>query len=490
MSSIDDCLTTQNFGGVDETVVTRDLLTLERALGILREETIAFIGYGSQGPGQSQNARDNVRKHNGNLKIIVGQRQGTPTWDKAVADGWEPGKTLFDIEDAAERGTIVANLLSDAAQKLTWNRINPHLHERNLLYFSHGFGPHFSQHTGIVPPEFVDLGMIAPKGAGLSVRKNYSNGRGINSSFAIGQNYTGRALERTLAMGVLIGSGYLFQTTLRNEVVSDHFGERAILLGGIWALAEASYQTLREEGHTADRSFIHSSEQITQVILPLIGKEGLTGIYERAQKAGQLGTVLKYQDAVKKATKPVMNKLYKSCANGTEAKIALERNSQEGYRVGLDKELDTIENSEMWKTGELVRTSITDRTYGEGITNWGLAGAVLGMIEAQYQTLIDNGHTPSEAANETVEELTQSLNQFYQEKGAAYLLRVCSTTAQRGALNWGPIFRKVIYDVLKNLDVGYNVTDVLANRIYRPTNPEVWSVMNTVRELRPENQRR
>ena len=479
-----------DFGGVEETVVTREEFTLEKSLSTLKDVPISVLGYGSQGPGQSQNLRDN------GFNVVVGQRESyskpgeEPTsWEKALKDSWEPGINLFSsLEEAADRGTIIVNLLSDAGQKMTWPSLEKYVVPGKTLYFSHGFGIHFNEHTGIKPRDGVDVIMVAPKGAGLSVRGNFLNGSGINASYAVEKNFTGKALETTIAMGIGIGAGYLFETTFRNEVVSDHFGERAFLLGEVWALAEASYKSLRlkDDMPTAD-AFIHSSEQITQVILPLIGRGGAAEVYRQAVEAGEFGTVLKYQTAVREATKPILGELYKSVASGIEAKIALESNSDKNYRQKLNSELGDINKREMWVTGKLVREAGGDRTYGLRITNWPLAGTIIGVPEAQYQTLIDNGHSPSEAFNETVEEATQSLNQFYQQKGVSHLLGVCSTTAQRGSLDWGPKFREVLErQVFLAGERNYPI-ETFATLDYSSTRPNMWVVGDVVRSLRPEN---
>jgi len=471
-----------NIGGIEEEVVTRSEFPLERARAVLKDETIAIMGYGSQGPGQSLNLKDN------GFKVVVGQREGTASYQKALEDGWEPGRNLFPIEEAARRGTIVANLLSDAGQALTWESLEKCLESGNASYFSHGFPIHFSAYTNIVPPSFVDVVMVAPKGAGPSVRSNFLDGSGINSSYAVERDHTKRALDRTLAMGIGIGSGFLFGSTFRNEVVSDHVGERAFLLGELWAIAEAAYETLRNRKHYPNEAFINSSEQITQVILPLIGKGGVAEIYTRAQDAGELGTVLIYQDAVREATKPILEELYRSVTEGKEAQIALVSNSDPRYRQNLTDQLGRIEGSEMWMAGKEVRDKVPDRTYGFKITNWGLAGAIIGAMEAQYQLFIDKGHKPSEAFNETVEEATQSLNPFYQRRGMAHLLSVCSTTAQVGALEWGPKFKRLLVPKFKDLDTSYG-TGGIPSLDFSVTKPSMWEVGKVLRNLRPEYQK-
>ncbi len=477
-----------NFGGTEEKVITRgeEGFTLEGALSTLNRKTISVIGYGSQGPAQAQNLKDQLKGQE--VSVIVGQREGG-TYNDALADGWVPGETLFSPEEAAKRGNIIALLVSDAGAPEVWEKIRQHV-DGKTLYISHGFPVHFSGLTGIVPSSATDVIMVAPKGAGLSVRGNFLDGSGINASYAVHQDASGHALETLLAMAMGIGAGYLFPTTCEKEVVSDHFGERNALLAHVWALAEASYESLARAGLSREQTFIHTSEQLTQVILPSIGRSGAAEIYFQAMRAGELGKVLKYQDAVRESTASLMGSLYESCASGIEARIALEKNSQPGYRDGLNAELDAIDKSEMWTTGKQVRRMINDRTYGGKITNFALAGAVLGMIEAQYQLLINKGHSPSEAWNESCEELTQSLNQFYQAKGISHLLGVCSTTAKRGALDWGPKFKEIVLPILMaEYSRQYSGPGSVPVN-YTATTPNIWDVALTGRLLRPENLQR
>ena len=265
-----------NFGGVVETVTTREEFPLEKAREVLKNETIAVLGYGVQGPGQALNLKDN------GFNVIVGQRQGK-TYEKAVADGWVPGETLFSIEEAAKRGTIVMCLLSDAAVLDVWPRIKSDLTDGKALYFSHGFAITWPDRTGVVPPKDIDVIMVAPKGSGTSLRRLFLEGRGINSSFAIYQDYTGKALERTLALGIGIGSGYMFETTFEREAVSDLTGERGSLMGAIQGLFLAQYEVLRENGHTPSEAFNETVEELTQSLMPLFAEKAWTGCLPTAR---------------------------------------------------------------------------------------------------------------------------------------------------------------------------------------------------------------
>lgn len=338
-----------NFGGVDENVVTRDEFPLEKAREVLKDETIAVIGYGVQGPGQSLNLRDN------GFKVIVGQRKGSKSWDKAVNDGWVPGETLFEIEEAAQRGTIIEYLLSDAAQIEVWPTIKKHLTPGKALYFSHGFGITYKERTGIVPPADVDVIMVAPKGSGTSLRTMFLQGRGLNSSYAIFQDATGKAHDRVIALGVGVGSGYLFETTFKREVYSDLTGERGTLMGAIQGLLLAQYETLREHGHTPSEAFNETVEELTQSLMPLFAAKGMDWMYANCSTTAQRGA-LDWYPRFKDAIKPVMQQLYQSVAEGTEAQISIDSNSKPDYREGLEKELKVLHDSEMWKTAETVRS--------------------------------------------------------------------------------------------------------------------------------------
>ena len=336
-----------NFGGVIETVVTNKEFSLEKAREVLKNETIAVIGYGIQGPGQACNLRDN------GFNVIVGQRQGK-TYEKAVADGWVPGKTLFSIEEAAEKGTIICMLLSDAGQIQAWPTIKPHLTPGKTLYYSHGFAINWSDRTGVVPPADIDVIMVAPKGSGTSLRTMFLEGRGLNSSYAIYQDATGKALDKVIAFGIGIGSGYLFETTFKREATSDLTGERGSLMGAIQGLLLAQYEVLRENGHTPSEAFNETVEELTQSLMPLFAAKGMDWMYANCSTTAQRGA-LDWMGPFHDAIKPVMQRLYQSVVTGNEAQISIDSNSQPDYRVKLEAELKALHDSEMWRTAETVR---------------------------------------------------------------------------------------------------------------------------------------
>lgn len=341
-------MATMNFGGIEEQVVTRAEFPLRKAKEVLKDETIAVIGYGVQGPGQALNLKDN------GFNVIVGQRKNSKTWDKAVADGWVPGKTLFEIEEACQKGTIIQYLLSDAGQIAVWPVVKKHLTPGKALYFSHGFGITYNDRTGIVPPADTDVILVAPKGSGTSLRRLFLEGRGLNSSYAIYQDATGRAYERVIALGVGIGSGYLFETTFKKEVYSDLTGERGTLMGAIQGIFAAQYQTLRENGHTPSEAFNETVEELSQSLMPLIAENGMDWMYANCSTTAQRGA-LDWWKRFRDAALPVFKELYEEVKTGREAQISIDSNSKPDYREKLEKELKELRESEMWRAGETVR---------------------------------------------------------------------------------------------------------------------------------------
>lgn len=337
-----------NFGGVVENVITREEFPLSKAREVLKNEVIAIVGYGVQGPGQSLNLKDN------GFNVIIGQRKDSKSWDKAKKDGWVEGKTLFDIEEACEKATIIQYLLSDAGQIALWPSVKKHLTKGKALYFSHGFGITYKEQTGIVPPADIDVILIAPKGSGTSLRRLFLAGQGLNSSYAIFQDATGKALERVVALGIGVGSGYLFETNFQKEVYSDLTGERGVLMGALAGIMEAQYTLLRSKGHSPSEAFNETVEELTQSLMPLVAENGMDWMYANCSTTAQRGA-LDWKDKFRDAVAPVFKNLYESVATGNEAKITIEANRQKDYRVKLEAELKTIHDSEMWQAGAAVR---------------------------------------------------------------------------------------------------------------------------------------
>ncbi|OCA77964.1 ketol-acid reductoisomerase [Chryseobacterium contaminans] len=338
-----------NFGGVEENVVTREEFPLNKAQEVLKEEVVAVIGYGVQGPGQALNQKDN------GINVIVGQRKNSKSWDKAVADGFVPGETLFEIEEALEKGTIICYLLSDAAQIEYWPKVKQHLTPGKALYFSHGFGITFNERTGIVPPADVDVFLVAPKGSGTSLRRMFLQDRGLNSSFAVYQDATGRARERVTALGIAIGSGYLFETDFKKEVYSDLAGERGTLMGAVQGIFAAQYDVLRKNGHSPSEAFNETVEELTQSLMPLVAENGMDWMYANCSTTAQRGA-LDWWKRFRDATSPLFEELYDNVAKGNEAQRSIDSNSKPDYREKLEVELTELRESEMWQAGKTVRS--------------------------------------------------------------------------------------------------------------------------------------
>jgi ketol-acid reductoisomerase len=347
-----------NFGGVEEDIVTRDEFPLEKAHQVLKDETIAIIGYGVQGPAQALNMRDN------GFKVIIGSDpKFKREWDKAIKDGWVEGKTLFPIDEAVKNATVIQYLLSDAAQKIVWPTIKANLKKGAALYFSHGFSIVYKDQTGVIPPADIDVILVAPKGSGASVRTNFLAKSGINSSYAVFQDATGRAKDRCLAIGIGIGSGYLFPTTFEQEVYSDLTGERGVLMGALAGMMEAQYEVLRANGHSPSEAFNETVEELTQSLIRLVGENGMDWMYSNCSFTAQRGA-LDWKPRFKKAVMPVFKKLYKSVKAGKETAIVIKAGSQPDYQEKLTAELNEMKNSEMWQAGAAVR-SLRPENWGK-----------------------------------------------------------------------------------------------------------------------------
>jgi len=344
-----------DFGGIKETVITRNEFSVDKAKDILKKETIAVLGYGIQGRAQSLNMRDN------GLCVIIGQDERfTKNWKQALEDGWVPGKTLFPLKEAAEKGTIKLYLLTDAAQKALWPVIKTTFKEGDALYFSHGFSIVYRDLTGVVPPENIDVILVAPKGSGTSVRRNFVAGSGINSSFAVHQDFTGRADDRVKAVGIAIGSGYLFPTTFEKEVYSDLTGERGVLMGALAGIMEAQYNCLRENGHSPSEAFNETVEELTQSLIRLVDQNGMDWMYNNCSETARIGA-LRWKERFRDCAKPLFDSLYELVASGEEVKIVLDKSAESNYAKKLAKELETMGNSEMWRAGRTVRSLRPDR---------------------------------------------------------------------------------------------------------------------------------
>jgi len=341
-----------DFGGVKENVITRKEFSIEQARKILKSEVVVSLGYGIQGRAQSLNMRDN------GVKVIIGQEKAGPHkayYDLAVEDGWIPGETLFPMEEAAKRGTIKMFLLTDSGQKDAWPAVKKTLKAGDAIYFSHGFSIVYREQTGVIPPKDVDVILVAPKGSGTSVRRNFVDGSGINCSFAVHQNATGKAEDRVKALGIAVGAGYLFPTTFEKEVYSDLTGERGVLMGALAGIMEAQYNTLREHGHSPSEAFNETVEELTQSLIRLVDENGMDWMYCNCSETARIGA-LRWKERFREGAKPLFDSLYELVASGEETRIVLEKSKQPDYRQKLADELKAMGNSEMWRAGTTVRS--------------------------------------------------------------------------------------------------------------------------------------
>ena len=336
-----------DINGFKEEIIERSDFPIEKCKSILENKVTAILGYGPQGRGQGLNMRDQ------GFNVILGLRKGA-SWDKALEDGWVVDENLFEIEEAARKGDIVQFLLSDAGQIQAWPSVKSNLSRGNTLYFSHGFGVVFHSDTNIIPPENVNVVLVAPKGSGLTVRNHFLEGRGINSSYAIFQDFDGNAKEIAISTAFAIGSGHLFETTFEKEVHSDLTGERCVLMGLIQGAFLAQYEVLREKGHSPSEAYNETIEEALESLYPLVSEKGMDWMYSNCSTTAQRGA-LDWAPKFKNVLKPVINDCYEKVVSGEEARLSISSNSRSDYREQLNKELDEINNQEMWLAGRVLR---------------------------------------------------------------------------------------------------------------------------------------
>ncbi|MBT6017623.1 ketol-acid reductoisomerase [bacterium] len=336
-----------DINGYKEEIIERSDFPIKKCKTILKNKVTTILGYGPQGRGQGLNMRDQ------GFNVILGLRVGA-SWNKALEDGWVAGKNLFEIEEATKKGDIIQFLLSDAGQIQAWPSVKSNLVEGDTLYFSHGFGIVFHSDTNIIPPKNVNVVLVAPKGSGLTVRNHFLEGRGINSSYAVFQDYDGSAKEIAISTAFAIGSGHLFETTFEKEVHSDLTGERCVLMGLIQGAFLAQYEVLRENGHSPSEAYNETIEEALESLYPLVSEKGMDWMYSNCSTTAQRGA-LDWAPRFKNVIKPVINDCYEKVVSGEEAKISISSNSRDDYRKQLNKELDEINSQEMWLAGRELR---------------------------------------------------------------------------------------------------------------------------------------
>ena len=314
-------------------------------LSVLEGQTIAIIGYGSQGHAHALNLKES------GCNVIIGLYEGSKSWAKAEAQGFE----VFTAAEAAKKADVIMILINDEKQAAMYkNDIEPNLEEGNMLMFAHGFAIHFGQ---IVPPANVDVTMIAPKAPGHTVRSEYQAGKGTPCLVAVEQDYTGKALDKALAYGLAIGGARagLLETTFRTETETDLFGEQAVLCGGVCALMQAGFDTLVEAGYDPRNAYFECVHEM-KLIVDLIYESGFEGMRYSVSNTAEYGDYITGPKIITDETKKAMKKILADIQDGSFAKEFLLDMSQAGGQAHFRamRKLATEHPSE--KVGKEVRS--------------------------------------------------------------------------------------------------------------------------------------
>ncbi|MEX2395028.1 MAG: ketol-acid reductoisomerase [Actinomycetota bacterium] len=396
---------------------------------------IGVIGWGSQGPAQAQNLRDSLE--GSGITVKIGLRPGSSSAKEAEAAGFtESSGTLGEVFDVISSSDLVLLLIADAAQAELYPEVFKAMKPGATLGLSHGFLLGVMENDGATLPDNINVVGVCPKGMGPSVRRLYEQGReingaGINCSFAVEQDIDGHATDIALAWAIGLGSPFTFQTTLRSEYRSDIYGERGILLGAVWGIVESLYRRYTSQGSSPEDAFVRACESITGPISRAISYDGILGVYDRLDAAGQKEFETAYEAAYE-ATYPVLAEIYDDVASGAELQSVVDA----GKRLQT-MPMPSIEGTRMWKVGQDVRAT---RDQRETPLDPFTAGVFCGVAMAQIDLLASKGHPWSEIANESVIEAVDSLLPYMHARGVAYMVDNCSTTARLGTRKWAPRF--------------------------------------------------
>jgi ketol-acid reductoisomerase len=406
---------------------------LPKALAGIQQ--IGVIGWGSQGPAQAQNLRESLE--GSGIRVVVGLRAGSSSMEGARKAGFtEQNGTLGEMIDVVSKSDLTLVLIADAAVAELYPRIFKALKPGSTLGLSHGF---LLGHLGNVGDKFpanVNVIAVCPKGMGPSVRRLYEQGRevngaGINTSFAVEQDIDGRATDIALAWSVGLGAPYTFKTTMRQEYLSDIYGERGILLGAVHGMVESLYRRYVAEGQSEEEAFVNACEAVTGPISNTISHDGILALYEKLS-ATEREEFDRAYSAAYAATRPVMEEIYEEVESGNELRSVV----MAGKRL-QKQPMPGIEGSRMWQVGKTVRAG---RGKRQAETHPFTAGVFIATMMAQVDVLIERGHPYSEIANESVIEAVDSLLPYMHARGVSYMIDNCSTTARLGARKWGPRF--------------------------------------------------
>ncbi|HEY7507260.1 MAG TPA: ketol-acid reductoisomerase [Nitrososphaera sp.] len=309
----------------------------------IKNQTVAVIGYGIQGRAQASNMKDS------GLDVVVGLRKGGKTWKQAEAEGHK----VMEVPDAAKAGDIIHILIPDMEQADTYRKdISSHVTEGKALSFSHGAAIHWKW---IVPPGNIDVVMVAPKGPGQRVRELYQEGFGTPSLVAVYQDHTGTALQRSLAMAKAIGSTRpgVLQTTFKEEVETDWFGEQVDLCGGAHALVMNAFETLVEAGYQPEVAYFECLHEL-KLIVDLIQKYGITGMYNRVSETARYGGLTRGPRVVDKDSKKKMKDVLKEIQSGEFAEEWVSIYKKEG-KNSFARYMKDIEGHQVERVGKEMR---------------------------------------------------------------------------------------------------------------------------------------
>ncbi|GMI06585.1 hypothetical protein TrVE_jg7930 [Triparma verrucosa] len=443
---------------------------------------IGVIGWGSQAPAQAQNIKDSLNDAGADISVSIGLREGSSSFAEAREQGFnEEDGSLGEMYKVIAESDMVILLISDAAQSKLYQKVFDTMKPGATLGLSHGFLLGYLDSIGEAFPEDMDVILVAPKGMGPSVRRLYEqgkevNGAGINSSFAVHQNKSGKALELALGWGVAVGAPFLFETTLRDEYRSDIYGERGILLGAVHAIVEGLYRRYQKQGMTPEDAFLNSAESITGQITKKISTRGIKAVYDDMNADDKKIFETAYS-ASYSPSKEILQECYDEVRCGNEIRSVI----MQGDRVNSGKGfIGKIDGTDTWQVGERVRANRDDDKIP---LNPFTAGVYVATMMAQIDVLLEGGHSYSEVINESVIEAVDSLAPYMHYRGVAFMVDNCSFTAKWGSRKWAPRFDYIL-DQLAYTAVD-NGVPVDAQKISDFTEHRVHGAVQECCKLRP-----
>ena len=402
---------------------------------------IGVIGWGSQAPAQAQNLKDSLNECGADIKVTIGLREGSSSFEEAKGVGFsEEDGTLGEMYDVISKSDLVILLISDAAQAKLYQKVFDAMKPGAVLGLSHGFLLGYLDSIGESFPEDMDVIAVCPKGMGPSVRRLYEqgkevNGAGINSSFAVHQDKSGKATEIALGWGVALGSPFMFETTLRSEYCSDIYGERGILLGAVHGIVESLFRRYQRQGMSPEQAFTESCESITGNIVKTISTQGIKAVYDDLSDDDKVIFKQAYSASYKPA-KEILQEIYDEVSSGNEIRTVIMHGERtDKYPVGK------IDGTYTWQVGEEVRAS---RDEDKIPLNPFTAGVYIATMMAQCDVLLEAGHPYSEVVNESVIEAVDSLCPYMHYRGVAFMVDNCSFTAKTGSRKWAPRFDYIL----------------------------------------------